>query len=160
MLGRCVRADRGGLHVGNLVHGLPHFGPVFRRGADSVRHQAQVGRGERPFRIAGIRDKAGEGAEPSADVEVELHPAERALILKLLAFPAEVEEAAERRAPHRIATYALELAQEFTAFYRDCKVVGAEPPEAEAFRLALCIGSQRTIARALDLLGVSAPETM
>jgi arginyl-tRNA synthetase len=111
-------------------------------------------------RIAGIRDKAGEGAEPSADVEVELHPAERALILKLLAFPAEVEEAAERRAPHRIVTYALELAQEFTAFYRDCKVVGAEPPEAEAFRLALCVGSQRTIARALDLLGVSAPDEM
>jgi arginyl-tRNA synthetase len=111
-------------------------------------------------RIAGIRDKAGEGAAPSADVEVELHPAERALILKLLAFPAEVEEAAERRAPHRIATYALELAQEFTAFYRDCKVVGAEPPEAEAFRLALCVASQRTIARALDLLGVSAPEEM
>jgi arginyl-tRNA synthetase len=111
-------------------------------------------------RIAGIRDKAGEMAEPSADVEVELHPAERALILKLLAFPAEVEEAAERRAPHRIATYALELAQEFTAFYRDCKVVGAEPPEAEAFRLALCVGSQRTIARALDLLGVSAPDEM
>ena len=111
-------------------------------------------------RIAGIRAKAGEGAEPSADVEVELHPAERALVLKLLAFPAEVEEAAERRAPHRIATYALELAQEFTAFYRDCKVVGAEPPEAEAFRLALCVGSQRTIARALDLLGVSAPDEM
>jgi arginyl-tRNA synthetase len=111
-------------------------------------------------RIAGIRAKAGEGAEPSADVEVELHPAERALVLKLLAFPAEVEEAAERRAPHRIATYALELAQEFTAFYRDCKVVGAEPPEAETFRLALCVGSQRTIARALDLLGVSAPDEM
>jgi arginyl-tRNA synthetase len=111
-------------------------------------------------RIAGIRDKAGEGATPSTDVEVELHPAERALILKLLAFPAEVEEAAERRAPHRIATYALELAQEFTAFYRDCKVVGAEPPESEAFRLALCVASQRTIARALDLLGVQAPEKM
>jgi arginyl-tRNA synthetase len=111
-------------------------------------------------RIAGIRNKAGEGAAPSAEVDVELHPAERALILKLLAFPAEVEEAAERRAPHRIATYGLELAQEFTAFYRDCKVVGAESPESEAFRLALCVASQRTIARALDLLGVTAPEEM
>jgi arginyl-tRNA synthetase len=114
-------------------------------------------------RIAGIRDKAS--AEPSADVdypgsEAGLHPAERALILKLLAFPVEVDEAAERRAPHRIATYALELAQEFTAFYRDCKVVGAEPDGAEAFRLALCVASQRTIARALDLLGVGAPEEM
>ena len=31
-----------------------------------------------------------------------------------------------RRAPHRIAVYALELAQEFTAFYRDCQVVGRD----------------------------------
>ena len=113
-------------------------------------------------RIAGILDKAGDagGSEPSAEVDVALHPAERALILKLLAFPVEVTEAAERRAPHRIANYALELAQEFTAFYRDCKVVGAESDELERFRLALCVASQRTIARALDLLGVSAPEKM
>ena len=63
-------------------------------------------------------------------------------------------EAAERRAPHRIAAYALELAQDFTAFYRDCRVVGAEPEALESFRLALCVATQRTIARALDLLGV------
>ena len=56
-----------------------------------------------------------------------LHATERALIEQLLAFPAELDEAAERRAPHRIAAYALELAQTFTAFYRDCHVVGAEP---------------------------------
>ena len=37
---------------------------------------------------------------------------------------AEVAEAAERRAPHRIAAYALETAQTFTAFYRDCRVGG------------------------------------
>ena len=40
-----------------------------------------------------------------------------------------------RRAPHRIAAYALELAQDFTAFYRDCRVVGAEPEAVESFRL-------------------------
>ena len=63
--------------------------------------------------------------------DVELHPTERALVKKLLAFPDEVAEAAERRAPHRIAAYALELAQDFTAFYRDCQVVGAEPEALE-----------------------------
>ena len=68
-------------------------------------------------------------------------------------FPAEVAEAAERRAPHRIATYALELAQAFTAFYRDCRVVGAEPEALESFRLALSVATQRVIARSLDLLG-------
>jgi arginyl-tRNA synthetase len=89
-----------------------------------------------------------------------LDPAERALIKQLLAFPAEVAEASERRAPHRIAAYALELAQSFTAFYRDCHVLGAEPAAVESLRIALCVASRRTIARCLDLLGVSAPEEM
>jgi arginyl-tRNA synthetase len=89
-----------------------------------------------------------------------LEPAERELVKKLLAFPAEVAEAADRRAPHRIAVYALETAQSFTAFYRDCRVVGAEPEELESFRLALCVATKRVIARALDLLGVTAPDKM
>ena len=108
--------------------------------------------------------KAGEervrGALAFEPAELALEPAERELIKKLLAFGGEVAEAADRRAPHRIAAYALDLAQTFTAFYRDCRVVGAEPRESESFRLALCVVTQRTIARALDLLGVSAPMSM
>jgi arginyl-tRNA synthetase len=38
--------------------------------------------------------------------------------------------------------------------------VGAEPRELESFRIALSVATQRTIARALDLLGVSAPTEM
>jgi arginyl-tRNA synthetase len=93
-------------------------------------------------------------------VRAPLHVTERALIEQLLAFPAELAEAAERRAPHRIAAYALELAQTFTAFYRDCHVVGAQPEAVESFRIALCVASAGTIARCLGLLGVSAPEKM
>jgi arginyl-tRNA synthetase len=90
----------------------------------------------------------------------KIHPAERRLIKKLVAFPAEIAEAAERLAPHRIAGYALELAQDFTTFYEQCKVIGATPAEVESFRIALSRGAQRTIAIALGLLGVSAPESM
>jgi len=90
----------------------------------------------------------------------ELHESERELVRKLLAFPDEVAEAAERRGPHRIAAYALELAQVFTAFYRDCQVVGSTPEAVEDLRLRLCVVTQRTIARALARLGVSAPEQM
>jgi arginyl-tRNA synthetase len=90
----------------------------------------------------------------------ELHPSERALVQKLLSWPQEAADAAERRAVHRVASYALELAQAFTAFYRDCQVVGAEPEELESFRIALSVAAQRTIAGALDLLGVSAPQEM
>jgi arginyl-tRNA synthetase len=115
-------------------------------------------------RIASVLRKAGdervaEALEASSE-GLDLHPAERELVKKLLAFPAEVAEAADRRAPHRIAVYALELAQTFTAFYRDCQVVGVEPRSVESFRISLSVASKRTIARALDLLGVSAPETM
>jgi arginyl-tRNA synthetase len=111
-------------------------------------------------RIASVLRKAGERAVPEVSGDLSLHPAERELIKKLLAFPAEAAEAAVRRAPHRIAVYALELAQTFTAFYRDCRVVGAEPEAVESFRLGLCVATKRTIARALGLLGVSAPESM
>jgi arginyl-tRNA synthetase len=90
----------------------------------------------------------------------ELEDAERSLVKQLLAFPEEIAEAAERRAPHRIATYALELAQVFTAFYRDCRVVGATPEIVESFRIALSVATKQTIATALFLLGVSAPEAM
>ncbi|MFM9140434.1 MAG: arginine--tRNA ligase [Solirubrobacterales bacterium] len=93
-------------------------------------------------------------AEPGA-----LHPSERALVRRLLEFPGEVQEAADRRAPHRIATWALASAQDFSAFYRDCPVVGADPALA-AFRLELCAATRDVLARALDLLGVAAPETM
>jgi len=105
-------------------------------------------------RIAGaLAPGADWGANP-------LDPAERALIKALVAFPDEVAEAAERRGPHRIAAYVLELAQQFTAFYRDCKVVGAEPETTEAFRIALSQSARQTIALALQLLGVSAPDSM
>jgi arginyl-tRNA synthetase len=117
-------------------------------------------------RIASMLAKAGVERVAVALAEVErdeepLHRSEQALVKRLLAFPGEVAEAAARRAPHRIAAYALELAQDFTAFYRDCRVLGAEPAAVESQRIALCVAAQRTIARCLvDLLGVDAPSEM
>ncbi len=116
-------------------------------------------------RIASMLAKAGTGRVKRAlhsvgESEEQLDQAERTLIKKLLAFPSEVRESAERRAPHRIAAYALELAQQFTAFYRDCRVLGAEPQALESQRLALCVASLNTIASSLELLGVDAPEEM
>ena len=92
--------------------------------------------------------------------EHALHGAERDLLKALVAFPEEVAEAAERRAPHRIAGYALELAQVFTAFYRDCHVVGAEPEAVESFRIALSQAARQMLKLALWLLGVGAPDAM
>jgi arginyl-tRNA synthetase len=118
--------------------------------------------------LAGIgvggRAPDGEGmpdaAQAADEGQIPLHAAERTLVMQLLAFPGEVREAVERRAPHRITAYALQLAQDFTAFYRDCRVIGAELETVESLRIALSVASKRTIARCLDLLGVSAPAEM
>ena len=108
-------------------------------------------------RIASILRKAGREEAGEPRIGEELHPSERALIKKLLEFPTEVQDAAERRAPHRIATYLHEASQDFSAFYRDCKVIGAP---SEEFRIGLCVTTKRVLARGLDLLGVEAPQEM
>jgi arginyl-tRNA synthetase len=117
-------------------------------------------------RIVSILRKAGDELVSRAkgadftELTVELEPTERALVKRLLEFPEEVREAAERRAPHRLATYAHEVASDFHAFYRDCRVVGAEPAELEQLRVCVCVATRDVIARSLALLGVGAPEQM
>jgi arginyl-tRNA synthetase len=113
-------------------------------------------------RIASILRKAGgDGGEAGAPTPgTPLEPAERDLVKRLLEFPEEVREAAQRRAPHRICAYSTAVAADFHAFYRDCQVVGAEGEGVERSRLGLCLLAQRTIAASLDLLGISAPEKM
>ncbi len=110
-------------------------------------------------RACSILERAAREGQEAGGKPASLHPSERALVRRLLEFPDEVAEAAARRAPHRIATWALAAAQDFSAFYRDCPVVGAEPDVA-AFRLELCAATRDVLARALDLLGVTAPESM
>jgi arginyl-tRNA synthetase len=103
-------------------------------------------------------EEAGAGLAPEAAAAIE--PSERALIKRLLEFPDEVRESAARRAPHRICAYSTAVAADFHAFYRDCQVVGAEGEGVERQRLALCLSTKCTIAAALGLLGISAPERM
>ncbi len=97
------------------------------------------------------------GSEGPRDAPAE--PAERALVRRLLELPAEAAIAAERRAPHRLCAYAMATAADFHAFYRDCRVVGAEA-DLETARLGLCVATKRTLATTLGLLGVSSPERM
>jgi arginyl-tRNA synthetase len=115
-------------------------------------------------RIASILRKAGAAAEAAAEGPGEaaapLDPSEKALVKRLLEFPDEVRQSAARRAPHRICAYSTAVAADFHAFYRDCQVLGADGEGVERSRLALCLATKRTIAGALRLLGISAPERM
>ena len=107
-------------------------------------------------RIAGILRNA-DGAAPSAEPPAELAAEERDLIKRLAEFPGVVAEATERRGPHAIPTYAIRVADDFHRFYHHHKVLGSE---AESFRLGLVTATKSVISRALDLIGVEAPDTM
>ncbi len=108
------------------------------------------------FRMAAERGPES-GGEPAPAGTLE--PAERALIARLLEMPDQVARAAAKREPHGVATYVREVAADFHAFYRDCRVVGAGPGLEQA-RLTVCAAARDVIATLLDLLGVEAPEEM
>ena len=117
-------------------------------------------------RMSKILRDAGEGRVAEAlageHAGIALQPAERELVKKLLAFPAVVEEAAERRAPHLLAVYALELAQVFTAYYRDCpilkvddeglEVVPARDDRGDPARRCPCAGAPRRLGTRDDVV--------
>jgi arginyl-tRNA synthetase len=107
-------------------------------------------------RIAGILRNVEGGAHGEAS-PAGLNREERDLIKRLLEFPAIAAEAAERRGPHAIPIYAIRVADDFHRFYHEHRVVGSD---SEAFRLTLVRATQNVIARALDLIGVEAPERM
>ena len=71
-----------------------------------------------------------------------------------------MEDAAAAQETHGITAFATELATEFHAFYRDARVVDPAEPERSAARLSLVRATQLTLAGALGLLGISAPEAM
>jgi len=106
-----------------------------------------------------LRKAAGERAQPGDALELLGHPSEDALMRKIAAFEQLVPEAATARAPQRVTRYVEELASDFSAFYRDCRVV-SDDAELTGARLTLCLATKRVIADALGLLGVIAPESM
>jgi arginyl-tRNA synthetase len=89
----------------------------------------------------------------------DLHPAEIELIDQVSRFPTEVQRAAAEYKPLIIANIAYDIAKTFAGFYDACPVVQAEPRIREA-RLRLVAATKTTLANALALLGITAPEVM
>ncbi len=113
-------------------------------------------------RIASILRKAdGLGLAPAAGVDGALSGAPEAALARAIArYPEVVEDAVAAEETHGITAYATELATTFHGFYRDARVVDVDAPERSAARLALASAARITLANALGLLGISAPDSM
>ncbi|TAK02024.1 MAG: arginine--tRNA ligase [Chloroflexota bacterium] len=113
-------------------------------------------------RIASILRRAAEaGLVAAPSLRDALGGAPELGLARIVArLPEVVEDAVGAQETQAITTYATELATAFHAFYRDAKVVDATDPGRSAARLALVDATRITLANALGLLGISAPESM
>ena len=84
---------------------------------------------------------------------------EQALIKHLLQYPELVAGAARAREPHRVAYYLTELAGRFHPYYKAHRVITDDRALTLA-RLGLCAAVAQVVRNGLELLGVSAPESM
>ncbi|NYF23449.1 arginine--tRNA ligase [Sporosarcina sp. JAI121] len=113
-------------------------------------------------RISSILRQAEESGLSASVENVSLLQAEKELELmkKIGDFPQVISDSARIRSPHRVATYIQELAATFHSFYNAEKVLDPENRNLSEARLALITITRTTIANALKLIGVSAPEKM
>ncbi len=122
-------------------------------------------------RCCGILDKANyqNYETPSAD-DVEkmagddfvmgIHDNERNLIRILADFPDRIEVAGLGYRPHFIPKYLQDLASAFNNFYQSCPVISGTDENIKRFRLGLVECTRIVLAEGLDLLGITAPESM
>ena len=110
-------------------------------------------------RCCGILAETDEQLADGVSTTTLSAPEERRLLREIARFPAVVETAAEDLRPHTVATYTRNLAEAFNAFYRECSVLSADGQTRQA-RIALVAGARHTVANALDILGVQAPDSM
>jgi arginyl-tRNA synthetase len=110
-------------------------------------------------RANSILRRAG-GSVPAEHVfNYEMSRSEIQLVDLIARFPKEVQRAAAEYRPLYIATLAYEMARTFNDFYNECPVLQAEEP-VRGGRLRLVAAARQSIANALALLGITAPQAM
>jgi arginyl-tRNA synthetase len=114
-------------------------------------------------RIASVLRRADpadvESAHNAPLLAVLTHDTELALARRLAELPRVVQGVVDNLAPHRLTKYARDVATEFHQFYTECTILVDERDQRIA-RLALCIATKSVLAEVLELIGISAPETM
>jgi arginyl-tRNA synthetase len=109
-------------------------------------------------RLANVLKLGGEAVRAAAlerlNSEWELE-----LMRVMMRWPDVVRESAESLEPHRLAFFTDELAAAIHRFYKNCRVV-TDDASLTAARLLLSRAARVTIANALRLMGVSAPDRM
>jgi arginyl-tRNA synthetase len=105
------------------------------------------------------RGLAHDAAQGLGSLSKLVEPQELQLIKRVSAFPEIVRQCAAQRAPHTLVHYLRDLANDFHTNYSAHQFIVEDAGLRDA-RLDLALAAQTVIRNGLELLGVSAPETM
>ncbi len=112
-------------------------------------------------RLASIQEKTN-GLQQSVNTlsfdEMMRIPSARALALSIIEFPEIVSDVSRNYMVNALTNYATDLAQCVNSYYHNMRVIEDNMYDASA--LALFLEAKATLSRALNLLGISAPERM
>jgi arginyl-tRNA synthetase len=111
-------------------------------------------------RANSILRKAGAVDLQPANFDFELTKHEIELIEQISRFPNTVQQAANEYRPLVMAAYAYDLATAFHSFYHAVPVLQNENVNVKQARLRLVAAAKQTLANALRLLDIKAPEVM
>ena len=139
----------------------PHKNMLFNP-AESIDFNGNTG----PFiqytyaRIQSVLRKADKNLALNGVEQLPLDPKERALIQRLLEYPATVRAAGDDFSPALICNYAYALACDFNSFYHDLSILNEPDARKKALRLLLAKTVAKVLNRAMELLGIEMPERM
>ncbi|TKR30320.1 arginine--tRNA ligase [Luteimonas gilva] len=111
------------------------------------------------MRQAAEKDLAYDQANGLANLNLLDDESSQALLVELSRYAETVESAADTLEPHLVSIYLRDLANAFHTWYHATPVLVDNAAVRDA-RLALSAATRQVLANGLDLLGVSAPETM
>ncbi|MEY4478998.1 MAG: hypothetical protein RL276_1303 [Bacteroidota bacterium] len=111
-------------------------------------------------RIRSILRKAEGRSSSWSWAEVAVDERSKELIQVLDRFPEAVQQAARTYSPAVVAQFAYDLAKAFNGFYQANPILNADSEALVAFRVELCRTTAAALRRALEMLGIEAPEQM
>ena len=111
-------------------------------------------------RASRILEKSERSASIDVDFSLLSEKSELDLIKTIGLFGISVKDSANNLSPKVIARYCYDLAVSFNSFYEQNKVLGIGDENLENSRLCLVNSFKMTIERALDLIGIVAPDKM
>ena len=135
-----------------LLYSAVRAKKILDRGTKNVQ-RANIATNEE--HLAG--EPRNDGRERSGSRVHILAPPERNLSKRILEYKSILGIAVTEIAPHKLANYLYELAQEFSRFYEHCPVTGSTK---ETERKKLVQVYLDTMTHGLDILGINIPEEM